>query len=326
LVIGVILAISCVNGSVEHIRDTRLVILQPIPVADDRLDENFMAMLELLYPHQCHDTAFIQDKIILERIDLPVPYKREFTTHPGQFEAFITRNNPEKQRELRTNLFYNSNNSFENYPDRQFFSDPPGSEMSLSNTIGNYLLIHGRGALVYLITSDSTCRNYQISGVQWKVDHDFARLNCRIVEDLKNIDKAELLQTTVILIAVPPENSETTVQSETLSGEIQRSYTAGSSNCPPDSAVDRINRERTAIILAFRNLLYYIATTKDADLKTKYRVDAMAEIQKIPKVKIEGIPDKDLPGFLYGGFAKTVRVLPVENGCRIITGVRISDW
>jgi hypothetical protein len=328
LMIGIILASACGNGSVEHIRDTRLIILQPIALADGRFDGNFRAMLELLYPHQCHDTAFIQDKISLERIDLPVQVKHEFTTQSNQFREFFDRNNPEKQRTFRTSLFFKSNSAFEKNPDRQFFLAQQISGMSVSNSIGNYLLKYGRGALIYLITSDSTCRNYQISGVQWRADHDFARLNCRIVEDLKKIDKTELPQTTVILIALPPNLAETTMMSqETGAGEeVEDPYKGTGLNCPPDSVVDRINRQRTTILLAFRNLLYYIATTNDADLKTKYRDDALAEIQKIPKVKIEGIPDKDLPRFLFSGFARTVMVFPVENGCKVITGVRISEW
>jgi hypothetical protein len=334
---------SCQNDTIEHIGETRLVILQQVPRIENKFDENFRAMLELLYPHVCHDTAFIQDRIFLERIDLSAPYTREFIIPQSLVRDFFGSNNPDKKRALREELFYLSDSSFEKNPGKQFLTDSPISHINQSKAIGAYLMRNRNNAMVYLISSDTLHKKYETGGVSREVWTDFARLNCKIVADLRKKSKEELLNTTVILVAIPPEIIDTTanpVRPDTICSPKKHNISKGrvdpasrtevskraGSHCPPDSVVNRINKKRTSIMTEFRNLLHYIATTQDdADLKAKYKEDAYSEIHKIPQVTIDGIPDHDLRKFLNSGFSRNVAVSPVTDHCGVIAGIRISE-
>ncbi|MCX6269363.1 MAG: hypothetical protein NTW16_18755 [Bacteroidetes bacterium] len=340
---GLFFTASCENGSIEHMGDTRLVLLQKVPVVETRFDENFKAALELLYPHECHDTVFIQDRIFLERIDLTVPFKREFIIPPSLMRDFFGSNNPDKKRALREDLFYLSDTSFEKKPDKQFITDSLISTTEPAKLIGDYLARNRSNSLVYLMSNDTNCNNYEIGGAAKSVYHDAAKLNCRIVTDLRKKSREELLRTTVIVVIIPPEILETEPGLEQVASAADNRHklvrgavepagpkgyhkTTGSA-CPPDSAIAKINRQRLAIIQEFRNLLHYIATTsKDKALKDSFREDAWKEIHKIPQVRIEGIPGNDLSGFLKSDFTRNVVVSPINDRCQVIEGIRITGW
>jgi hypothetical protein len=346
-------ATSCQNGSVEHISSTRLVILQKIPMAGNKFDENFKATLELLYPHECHDTVFIQEQVFLERIDLAVPYKHEFSIPRSLMRDFFGSNNPDKKRALREELFFFGDTCFERNPDKPFLTDTLTSKADQSKAISGYLSGNRKNSLVYLVSTDTLCKDYLIGGAIKEVHNDYAKLNCRIVEDLRRKTKEELINTTVILIVLPLEINDTAtipaeqdtislvknqqksrpVKSTSISAKKPQKPGPASANhgksygCPPDSVVSSINKHRNAIITEFRNLLHYVATTSDdADLKRKFKEDAYAEIHKIPKVSIEGIAGNDLQKFLNSGFGQSVIVTPVRDPCKVITGVRIGEW
>ena len=341
LPVGLLFMASCQNGSIEHIAGARLVILQQIPLVETRFDENFKATLELLYPYECHDTVFIQEQIFLERIDLPVPFKREFLIPPNLMRDFFGSNNPAKKRALREELFYLSDTAFEKKPDRQFLTDSQISSTTPAELIGDYLSRNRTNAFVYLMSNDTTCNNYEIGGVAREVHHDPAKLNCRIVSDLRKKTKEELIHTTVIVVLIPPEiRAEKSAVEQPASTVNDRRQPAGASDdpashkgnhrkigsaCPSDSVISNINRQRLVIIQEFRNLLHYIATTsKDKALKDSFREDAWKEIHKIPEVRIEGIPDNDLTRFLSSDFTRNVMVSPVNDRCLVIEGIRIT--
>ncbi len=341
LVAALAFAISCQNGSIDHIGGTRLVILQPIPMVENTFDEDFKAMLELLYPIECHDTVFIQDRIFLERIDLAVPFKKEFVIPSSMLRDFFGSNNPDKKRALREELFYGGDTCFEMKPDRQLSVESQISRAKRPLTIGHYLSRNRKNTLVYLVSADTLCKNYKTGGFTREVHNDYAKLNCRIVSDLRQKTREELMNTTVILVLIPAENDDSTGIALTIDSAANRNASAsgikppvasqarmpveGSRRCPADSVVIKINRKRQAVISEFRNLLHYIATTvDDADLKRKYREDAFAEMHKIPNVKIEGIPGNDLREFLNSGFSRNVAVSPVVDKCGVIAGVGIN--
>jgi hypothetical protein len=360
LIIGVAMFTSCQTGSVEHIAATKLVILQKVPVVDNMLDENFKASLELLYPHECHDTVFIQDQVFLERIDLKTPCRHEFAIAPSLLRDFFGSSNPDKKKALREELFYTGDTCFEKKLPRQFLADGEISKEDQPKIIGDYLSRNRKNALVYLVSSDTACRQYQIGGSAREVHSDFARLNCRIVEDLKRKTREELLNATVVLVLLPPETPDTTKSGSAESEEVkveqkkvvapvkhtesapvsrdqnkqkkiksatpraERSATHPA--CPPDSVVKKLNLQYTAIVTEFRNLLHYIATTReDAELKRRYREEAISKIHQIPHVIMEGIPGNDLQAFLNSGFSRNVTVSPVMDRCKVIAGIRIGE-
>ncbi|MCX6304029.1 MAG: hypothetical protein NT040_03585 [Bacteroidetes bacterium] len=332
---------SCRNGVVEHIHGTRLVILQKIPVEANLTGRNFNAALELLYPHECHDTAFIQDHIFLERIDIKESFTREFVIHSSPLRSFLSRNDPHEKRTLRENLFYLSAASFQKHPDKPFLTDAhTGRDYQLA-AIRECLSEVEQDMPVYLIGSDTAGKNCEINGVSRMVYTDVAKLNCRIVEDLRKKSKEELRNTMVTIILLPPgllDNADGFAGIETggqhpgvdvknSAGNhlpSKRYRTGLGSPCPPDSVVAKTNRKYMSVIEEFRNLLYYIATTsKDEVLKTTFRDDANKEIHNIPNPVIEGIPGNDLNGFLNSGFSRNVVVFPVSDNCGVITGIRI---
>jgi len=322
---------SCQNGYVGHIAGARLVTVQKIPMAENKFDENFRAMLELLYPYECHDTAFIQDQVFLERIDPDVPFKREFVIPPTLLRDFFGSNNPDKKRALREDLFFLGDSSFEKKTDRQFFTDSRVTKQDQYRLIGAYLLRNRKNALVYLVSNDTSGKTCEIGGVDRKIHNDLAKLNCTIVSDLRKKSSEELLHTTVILVVIPPEVKDTMKnkpEPKASSGVIRRKdYRQGTgARCPADSVVSKMNKQRNSVIREFRNLLHYIATTiTDETLKRTYREDAAREIYKIPGVSIEGIPDNDLGKFLNSGFSRNVLVTPVSDPCNLIVGIRITQ-
>lgn len=325
---GLVLMTSCQKGDIEHIGETRLVMLQPIPMIDHKFDENFRATLELLYPHECHDTVFIQEQIFLERIDLPVPVKREFVIPPKLWRDFFGSNNPDAKRALREDLFYFSDSSFEKNPDRQFLLDSTANGKDQSKVIGDYLLRNRKNSLVFLISNDTLCKKFAIGGVFKDVHNNFAKLNCLIVSELRKKPREELRNTTVILMVIPPARMDTASNHIKIRNPLIYPGTlhGKGATCPPDSVVNTINKHHQAVIREFRNLLHYIATTSTDDtLKKMYREDAWSEIHKIPGVKIEGIPGNDLHKFLNSGFSKNIIILPVNDQCKVITGILISE-
>jgi hypothetical protein len=159
LVSGLAVTTSCQNGSVEHIGATKLVILQKVPYVDKSLDENFKATLELLYPHACHDTVFIQDQIFLERIDLKASSKHEFVVPPSLLRDFFGSNNPDKKRALRESLFYLGDTCFERKPGKQLLAETEISPENQPKVIGDYLTRNRKDALVYLVSFTFADRN-----------------------------------------------------------------------------------------------------------------------------------------------------------------------
>jgi hypothetical protein len=348
--LGLVVATSCQNGSIEHIAATKLVIVKEIPVVENKFDEDFKAVLDLLYPHECHDTVFIQDQVFIERIDLKIPVKHEFVISPSLLRDFFGSNNPDKKAALREDLMYNSDSAFEKRPDSRFLSVSQAGREEQAKAIGDYLSRNRKNALVYFVGSDSLCKTFPTGSTLREVYFDYARLNCRIVEDLKRKNREELAATTVVLVLVPSQIDDSTAERqfednaspastpqqkpvfkslketpENSKTRVQQTKSPGmSAKCPPDSTVERLNRQYVAIITEFRNLLHYIATTSnDAELLRKYRDDAFAEIHRIPQVVIEGIKDKDLGRFLNSGFRKDVSVTALTNRCKLIVGVRI---
>ncbi len=336
MIAGLLLVVSCNNGSVDHINSSTLVIVQKIPVVEKKIDENFKAALHLLYPVQCHDTAFIQDQIFLERIDLKVPFKREFVIAPKLWRDFFGSNNPDAKKSLRENLLYLGDTCFEKNPDRPFLTESMIRGEDQPKVIGDYLSRNGKNALVYLISADTAMKTYEINGSAREVFGDFAKLNCKIVSLLRGKTREELNNTSLILVLIPPPGTV-----DTATGSLQDSIRmvkkgkklpaiktavipVKNTSCPPDSVVNRINKQNNLIINEFRNLLHYIATTNDDELKKWYRQDADEELHKIPGLKIEGIPGH-LPEFLNSGFPKNVKVAPILNNCRVIIGVRIGE-
>jgi hypothetical protein len=342
---------SCQNGSVERIGATRLVLLQQIPLVENRFDENFKAALELLYPHECHDTVYIQDRIFLERIDLKTPFKREFIIPPSLLRDFFGSNNPDKKRALREELFYFSDTSFEKSPDKQFLTDPEVDRIDHAKAIGDYISGIRKNDVVYLISNDTLYKKFETGGIIREVHNDFAKLNCRIVADLRKKSKEDLVNASVILIVIPPEITDPVSNyslqekralpaghqasaghkngktSAGASGNERRQgiFTGSGSQCPPDSMIVSINKQRHSVIMEFRNLLHYIATTRrDDTLKNTYRKGAFNEIHKIPEVKIEGLPDNGLDEFLHSDFSGNLIVSPVRDQCEVIIGVRIN--
>jgi hypothetical protein len=184
-----------------------------------------------------------------------------------------------------------------------------------------------------MFSEDTLCNSYLVSGRAHAVFHDPARLNCRIVSDLREFPARVLAGLTVILLVIPPGNQDSATLpvadesggSPSVPGKIRGGAAGrGSAACPPDSVTRRINRERQAIITEFRNLLYYIATTSDAELKRKYREDAVAVISRIKDATVEGIPGRDLAGFLNSGFSRNVTVDAAYDRCGQIGGVYIG--
>jgi len=333
---------SCRNDSIGHIGATKLVIMQPIPVTDNRFDENFRAVLDLLMPHRCHDTAFIQDQIFLERIDLEMPYRREFAIPPKLWRDFFGSNNPDKTKALREDMLYFHDTCFEKNTDKQFLTESLTGSTGYADIICRYLSRNRKNSLVYLVSADTMRKTFHAGNFSGEVNSDLARLNCRIVGDLRNKPAEELAGLNVILILIPPEANDTLqhqvsvektavrhaaapppVQAIATKKPVIAGIPGKNARCAPDSVISRINSERNAIINEFRNLLHYIATTTDDDLTRKYRADADREIRRIPGVRIEGIAG-NLGDFLNSGFSKQVKVLPLTDHCNMITGIRIT--
>lgn len=333
---GLLLGSSCQNGSIDHIGGVRVVLLEKIPIIENRFDEDFKATLEMLYPFQCHDTTFIQDQVFLERIDLKVPYKREFSIPPSLMRDFFGSNNPDKKKALREEQFYIGDSCFELSPDKQFLTDSEISVADQSKAIGNYLSRNRKNSLVYLVSNDTLLKKQVIGGVARTVHHDLAKLNCMIVSELRKKAREELIRTMVVLIVIPRETGDTSsivAITDTTAPRATRKLASGiikhraGGPCPSDTEVNNANKHHSAIIREFRNLLHYIATTSsDASLKSTYQADAYMEIHKIPGVRIEGIPDNDLRKFLSSGFSPSVSVVPVYDDCRMIAGIRIDGW
>jgi hypothetical protein len=324
----VVLMTSCQNGSVDHVGASRLVILQQIPMVEQQFDGNFRAVLDMLYPLQCHDTAFIQDQVFLERIDLTTPYRREFIIPPKLWRDFFGSNNPEKKKSLREDLFYLSDSSFEKNPDRLFLADRKDGTFDQEKILGEYLWRNRNNSMVYLVSSDTVCNSFGTGPARREVHHDLARLNCRIVEDLKKKTREELMNTTVILVLIPPRTEDSVLHKQAPKAGMSRTpgnKTSGKSPaCPPDSVVTKTNKQNLSIISEFRNLLHYIATTRDDELKRKYREDAEWQIRRIPEVSIAGI-NGSLNAFLNSGFSQQVKVSATHNGCGVISGIKIDE-
>jgi hypothetical protein len=327
----IIAASSCQNGNIEHVGTARLVILEPVTMADKKFDENFRAAMELLYPFQCHDSVYIQDRIFLERIDLETPYRREFMIPPSLVRDFFGSNNPAKKQSLREDLFFLSDTSFEIRPDTQFLLPTHAEPGMYPRMIGEYLTRNRKSALVYFFSFDTLIRNFPAGGTFRDVYHDIAKLNCRIVSDLRVLPVSDLPGTSVIILIIPQNTTDTAATDypqgsrNNSSAKQRREGFSGSKGCQADTAILRINRERTAIITEFRNLLHYIATTTlDDELKRKYRYAAWAKIGQIPGAVTEGIPGNDLGMFLNSGFSRNVKVYPVFDHCRMIKGVHIE--
>lgn len=328
---GFFVMTSCQNRSVGHIGATRLVIMQQIPVIESRFDENFRATLDLLLPHQCHDTAFIQEQIFLERIDLEVPFRKEFVIPPKLWRDFFGSNNPDTKKTLREDMFYLGDTCFEKNTDRQFLAESRLGCTSYQQVIGDFLR-RNRNALVYFISTDTLQKNYDAGGLHRLVHHDPVKLNCRIVEDLRKKPLEELAGTTVIMILIPPGIPDTlrkqgpvsTRQVQHHRAPVKAGGRLTNAGCPPDSVVHKANEYHRILINEFRNLLHYIATTEDEELKQKYIADADREIHKIPGACIEGIAGS-LGEFLNSGFSKHVKVFPLTDKCNVITGIKIND-
>ncbi|MDP1621222.1 MAG: hypothetical protein Q8M08_02675 [Bacteroidales bacterium] len=326
---GLVLFTSCRNEYVAHVGATNLVLLEQIPVVENKFDVNFKASLELLYPHECHDTTFIQEQIFLERIDLKMPFKREFVIPTSLLRDFFGSNNPDKKKTLREELFYFSDTCFEKTPDKQFLLESPSDPTSQSRIIGDYLSRNRKNSVFYLISNDTMVKNYTIGRVATEVFHDPAKVNCRIVSDLRKKAGKELSNTTVLIILIPPVIRDSATRNSPLASfdtDHPKGIRGGKgSPCPPDSVVKKINKHHISVIQEFRNLLHYIATTnKDDTLRRIYREDAYREIHKIPGLKIDGIPGNDLNEFLNSGFSRTPVVSPISDHCKVIIGIRIS--
>jgi hypothetical protein len=247
---------------------------------------------------------------------------------------FFGSNNPDKKKALREELFYLGDSCFEKSPDKQFLVDSSISVADQSKVIGNYLSRNRKNSLVYLVSNDTLLKKYVIGGVARTVHHDFAKLNCMIVSELRKKAREELIRTMVILIVIPQEPEDTSsiipIANTTSPRATKKMASAiikhrAGGPCPSDTEVNNTNKHHSAIIREFRNLLHYIATTNsDASLKSTYQADAYMEIHKIPGVRIEGIPDNDLRKFLSSGFSASVSVSPVYDPCRMIAGIRID--
>ena len=323
---------ACQNGSVEHLGTARLVILEPIPVTEGKFDEDFRASLELLYPFECHDSVFIQDQVFLDRIDLKPNVTKEFAVASNLLRDFFGSNNPGKKQALREVLFYHGDTCFEKKPGAPFLEATQSCPDTWPALIGDYLSRNRKNSLVYLFSEDTLCVTYPVRGREQVVHHDVARLNCRIVSDLREHAPKALIEMTVIILVIPsgdPEPGQPLLSQDEGSLPPMPGKRAGKeagrlTSCPPDSAIVRVNKERRAIITEFRNLLHYIATSSDAELKRKYREDARAEIYRIKDVIIEGIPRNDLTGFLNSPFSKMITVDATYDRCGQISGVHIG--
>jgi|GEM_PF-2420713 len=327
----VLLITACNEGYVGHIGATRLVILQPVPMAGNKSEENFRGTLELLCPHECHDTAFIQERVVLERIDLATPAAKEFVIPQNLVRDFFGSRNPGKKRALREDLLFYGDSAFEKHPGKAFLDTASVTGLDYLKTIGDYLARNRKNALVYFLSSDTLVTTFAAGGIERPVWHDPARLNCRIVADLRKKTPEELAAATVIIILLPPGTDETgsrsapkrNRQSGTAPG--REGYPKGAP-CPPDTVVDKLNIHHNAVIREFRNLLHYIATTKTDDtLRRIYRDDAWNEINKIPGLVVQGVPGNDLRRFLWSGFSANISVTPVVDLCGVITGVRFGQ-
>ncbi len=351
LPIAALLAMSsCQSGYIGHSGSTRLVILQPVRMEDRHFTRNFREALELLCPHECHDSTFIQDRVFLERIDRELPFSREFVIAPNLVRDFFGSNNPEKKRALREEILFFGDSAFEKYPDAAFLDTAALSDDETERRIGDFLDRLQGGEFVYIFSRDTLAGYSTYNGKSEPVYHDYARLNCRIVADLAVLERRQQASAGVVVILLPerrksrdaagiadPEAVDYPVKGpageKTASpGERRnRKKDTGSAmrpsdrECPPDSAVARLNRERQAVITEFRNLLHCIATTRDdGQLKRRYREEAGRTLLRIPSPLVEGVPSGDLDRFLASEFSARVTVAPLFNGCRVIEGIRIE--
>jgi hypothetical protein len=327
LIVSLALASSCHQEHIDHVGAAKLVILQPVPQVENRFDEDFRGALGLLYPFQCHDTVFIQERVFLERIDLEAPVRREFSVTPNLLRDFFGSNNPDKTRALREALFFDGDSAFESQPGTLFLTGSSLDPEDYPGLIGAYVARNRKHTLVYLAGSDTARAWFPVGRDTMKVYHDQAKLSCTIVSALREKSREELAGTTVIVILIPPVPADggdafgdtRPVSPRKPSG---KSYNRG---CPPDSVVTATNRQRQEVITAFRNLLHYIATTTDdAELKRKFREDAWEALHTIPEVAVEGIAGNDLRRFLYSGFGSNLQVTPMLDRCRLICGVHIE--
>jgi len=321
---------ACNQDHVGHVGSARLVILQPVPVADGRFGEDFRAALELLYPFRCHDSAYIQDRVYLERIDISPFYRREFTETPNLLRDFFGSNNPAKKRALREEMLFLGDTAFEKRPDSRLLSAASAGTAGYTRILEEYLRRNRANMRVYLLGTDTTQQTIAPGGMTLPVFHDPAALACRIVSDLGREEAARLRELAVAVILLPArakpfrQPASPRAASPIVADRTDRETPGTPDGCPPDSTVERLNAERQAVITAFRNLLYYIATTgEDAALRQKFRDDALREAGRIPGLRVEGVPG-GLSGFLVSDFGKGTVVTPLTDRCGLIDGVRIE--
>ncbi|MFZ4522097.1 MAG: hypothetical protein ACOYNC_10340 [Bacteroidales bacterium] len=334
IIMGILWLTSCRHDKVAQIAETRLVLFQEIQFQKTKIDGRFRALLELLYPHECHDTIFIQNRVFLERVDLAVPFSKEFRSSSGVMMDFFSVNSPEAKQAERRQLLFTSTNSLENRPWPQLLADSPLDIGDQDNVVRDFLRKTDTTAMIYLASFDPTRTVFAAHGITREVHHDLSKLNCRIVEDLRKRSQEKLKNATVIILLIPPGIQagatdqlmieRTAPNRVPVSKEAAGKDRGGGSECPPDSVVEMINKRHNEVIREFRNLLYYIATTnKDEALRKSFREAALREISKIPELTVEGIEDMDLHGFLNSSFRRNVAVVPISDHCNRITGIRI---
>ena len=318
---------SCSDGYIGHIHETRLVILQPIPDSNHMIEKHFRSFLTLLYPHECHDTTFIQDEVALERIGTPVPYRNGILRNSDPLRDFLGITDAATMRSQVSRWLFSGMHAIEKNPPGALSMDHSFPATQIRDTLLQYINYRCAGAFVYLISMDTACKTFIIGAETIKVCHDPAILNCRIVSDLRNTGDEEAKESLVVIILIPSGDNGTTMENEPFtpneSSWIQQAE-MNKTPCPPANNIGRMNHERDSLITEFRNLLHYIATTKlDVKLRNNFCEEAYREIHRIPGLRVEGIPGNDLHRFLFSGFPVTTTITPIINSCRLITGIRI---
>lgn len=322
---------ACREVRSYRVAEVKIAVPGPVPVTGGRVDPAFMAVLELMYPFQCHDTVFLQDRLILERMDLANPVTKEFPVKPGGFSALPGMENPDKRVALVEAMLCQGDQSFERQPGGDFVLSRSWNRQKAYRAIGRSLQNLRRGTLVYLIGPDTAKKVFSGPALQKEIFHDPAKLNCRIVSDLRTIPGEERSTTRVLILYVPPDRVPGySSGSSALPGEVWYAgdfpgRAGGSGPCPPDSMIRALNVDRMEIIREFSNYLYYISTTRDDDgLKARYGREAADLLTRIPGFRTEGIPGNDLRQFLGSSFRQGTTADPLIDPCGLICGIRID--